>query len=114
MCALILRDEAGHIAFHWDRLVAAGRGSTNLRNLLWLIQFHLCGYAAATMLWMNHRKCCVGLGASTREFYREVGFELGRFCRALEKKENTLLRKALAQSSREAVPEMSHAEAVLL
>jgi hypothetical protein len=94
-------------------LVAAGRGSTTLRNCFWVIQFHVCGYAAATMLWMNHRKCCVGLGASTREFYREVRFELARFCRALNKKENVLLRKALAQRSREVVPEVTYPDAVL-
>jgi hypothetical protein len=83
MCALILRDEGGHIVFHRDRLGAAGRSTWSLAGLIWAAQFCLCGYAAATMLWVNHRACLVRLGATTPEFYREVTIELGRFLRAL-------------------------------
>ena len=86
MCALILRDEAGHIAFHHDRLAARGRSVTGWRGKFWLLQFCLCGYGAATMLWINHRLCLVRLGASTPEFYREVNLELFRFIRALNRR----------------------------
>src|SRR5688572_2837870 len=40
MCSLILRDEAGHVAFHRDRLVANLKG----KGLFWVLQFWLCGY----------------------------------------------------------------------
>jgi hypothetical protein len=90
MCALILRDEAGHIAFHRDRLGSAGCSNKGLTGSLWATQFSLCGYAAATMLWINHRKCCCMLGSSTREFYKEVGFELARFRTALARREKTV------------------------
>ena len=83
MCALILRDEGGHISFHRDRLAAAGRTPRNLFGVLWSVQFCLCGYAAATMLWVNHRACHIRLGATTPEFYREVTLELRRFLRTL-------------------------------
>jgi len=85
MCALILRDEGGHVAFHRDRLAAEGRSPRGLLGLVWAVQFCLCGYAAATMLWVNHRACLVQLGATTPEFYREVTLELKRFLRSLAK-----------------------------
>src|SRR5262249_20639785 len=56
-CALILRDEAGHVAFHRDRLssemeMEQGRFGIFQRN-----RFRCLGFAAATMLWVNHGKC---------------------------------------------------------
>src|SRR2546426_1087658 len=54
MCALILRDEAGHVAFHRDRLAAAGRSPLGLDGALWQAQFWVCGLAAATELWTSH------------------------------------------------------------
>ncbi len=82
-CGLILRDEAGHIAFHSDRLAAAGRQLQHLRDALWAAQFMVCGYAAATMLWINHSPCIRRLGGSTAEFYLEVSRELVRFLHSL-------------------------------
>jgi len=64
-------------------LAAAGRSPRGLTGFIWAAQFCLCGYAAATMLWVNHRACLVRLGATTPEFYREVTLELKRFLRAL-------------------------------
>jgi hypothetical protein len=75
MCSLILRDEAGHVAFHRDRLAA----ECNARGLLWVLQFWLCGYAAATMLWANHGPCLFPIGAQSSEFYHEVRFQISRF-----------------------------------
>ncbi len=83
MCGLILRDEGGHVSFHRDRLAAAGRSPGGIAGRLWAAQFCLCGVAAATMLWVNHRACLTRLGASTPEFYREVALELRRFLRSL-------------------------------
>jgi hypothetical protein len=83
MCSLILRDEAGHISFHRERLIAAGRSTRGIGGALWSAQLWLCSYAAATMLWVNHKRCLIGLGASTKEFYREVRHELNRFLHSL-------------------------------
>jgi hypothetical protein len=85
-CGLILRDEGGHVAFHRDRLAAAGRSPRGILGALWSAQFWLCGYAAATMLWINHAPCICSLGGSTRDFYREVNFELRRFLGSLARR----------------------------
>ena len=82
MCSLILRDEAGHVAFHRARLSEA-RNPGVLASLLWAMQFWLCGYGAATMLWINHRRCLNAIGGSRNEYFREVAFEISRFVRRL-------------------------------
>jgi hypothetical protein len=83
MCELILRDEAGHVAFQRDRLAASGCPDPGLRGLLWRIQFLLFGYAAGTMLWINHAPCLKAIGGSRREFYLEISRQLTRFIRSL-------------------------------
>jgi hypothetical protein len=83
MCRLILRDEAGHIAFHRDRLARAARAGLVSHGPLWEGRFRMLGLAAATMLWINHAPGLKALGASRKEFYREVWMELTRFIRRL-------------------------------
>src|SRR6185436_20053220 len=104
MCALILRDEAGHIAFHRDRLAAERCSGKGFRGRLWAAQFGLCGYAAATMLWINHRNCLISLNASAAEFYGEVRIELRRFLRTLGAKENVPLRPQLSEKTAQTIP----------
>lgn len=82
-CELILRDEAGHVAFQRDRLASAGCPHPGFRGLLWRIQFLLCGYAAATVLWVSHAPCLKAIGGSRREYYAEVTHHLTRFVRSL-------------------------------
>jgi hypothetical protein len=77
MCGLILRDEGAHIALHCDRL--AGTESRSAHGMLWEARFRALGLAAATMLWVNHGRCLRSLGATNREFYREVWREMTRF-----------------------------------
>jgi hypothetical protein len=79
MCSLILRDEAGHVAFHRARLGARNDGL--LSSFFWALQFWLCGIAAATMLWVNHRHCLQAIGGTRVEYYREVALEIARFVR---------------------------------
>lgn len=87
MCELILRDEAGHVAFQRDRLASAGCPKPGLRGLLWRIQFLLCGYAAASVLWASHSPCLKAIGGSRGEFYSEVTRQLTRFVRSLRRRE---------------------------
>jgi hypothetical protein len=87
MCELILRDEAGHVAFHRDRLADAGCPKPGLRGLLWQIQFLVCGYAAGTMLWINHAPCLKAIGGTRGEFYSEITRQITRFIHALQKRE---------------------------
>ena len=83
MCELILRDEGGHVAFHRDRLAASGCPRAGLFGWIWRAQFLLFGYAAATMLWVNHAPCMKALGGSRREYFGEVTRQLLRFIRRL-------------------------------
>lgn len=83
MCGLILRDEAGHVGFHRDRLAAAGRSPLGLGGALWQAQFWFCGHAAATVLWTSHGRCLRAIGGSGAEYFQEVRRELRRFVLAL-------------------------------
>lgn len=85
MCRLILRDENGHVAFHRDRLARVARAGQARYGKLWAAQFRLLGLGAATMLWINHAPALKALGATRREFYREVWHELTRFIRQLRR-----------------------------
>jgi hypothetical protein len=86
MCELILRDEAGHVAFHRDRLEDAGCPAPGLRGAFWRIQFLLCGYAAGTMLWVNHAPGLKAIGGSRSEFFLEMTRHLTRFIRSLRRR----------------------------
>jgi hypothetical protein len=80
VCRLILRDEAGHVAFHCARLAAAPRRY----GRLWAARFRALGLAA-TMLWVNHAPALRAVGGSRAEFYGEVWAELSRFIRRLRR-----------------------------
>jgi len=83
MCGLILRDEAGHVAFHGERLAAAGRSPLGPSGAAWQVQFWICGYAAATVLWTSHGRCLAAIGSSRAEYFREVRRELKCFILSL-------------------------------
>jgi hypothetical protein len=83
MCELILRDEAGHVAFQRDRIADTGCPQPGLRGWLWRLQFLGFGYAAGTMLWINHAPCLKAIGGTRAEFYGEITRQLTRFIRSL-------------------------------
>lgn len=83
MCELILRDEAGHVAFQRERIMDDGAPAPGWRGWWWRLQFLACGYAGATMLWVNHAPCLKAIGGSRAEYYAEVTRQLGRFIRSL-------------------------------
>jgi hypothetical protein len=85
MCGLILRDEAGHVAFHRDRLAEARRHLSGFRDAFWRMQFWVLGHAAATMLWVNHGPCLTAIGGSRVEYFNEVRQQLARFLRSLHR-----------------------------
>lgn len=83
MCALINRDEAGHIAFHRARLTSEGVRYGRVYGRLWEVGFRLRGLAAGTVLWVNHRGALTGMGATDRDFYRGIWRGMGRFIRGV-------------------------------
>jgi hypothetical protein len=98
MCDLILRDEAGHVAFHRERLADAGRSSLGLAGALWQAQFWIFGHAAAAMLWANHGPCLTAIGGSRSEYFGEVRRQFRRFVMALDR-----LGESLAEQNHRAV-----------
>ena len=101
---LILRDESGHVSFHNDRLASAGASGRGLAGRIWALQFYLCGYGAATVLWSSHGRCLRLLGASTFEFYANVTRQIRKFVARLNHKasracETAPRRRALGGSS---------------
>jgi hypothetical protein len=95
MCELILRDEAGHVAFHRDRLMSTGCPRPDVRGFFWRLQFLLCGYAAGTVLWLSHARCLKAIGGTRAEFYSEITRQMTRFVRSLRKQEKPLIIPAL-------------------
>ena len=85
MCELILRDEAGHVAFQRDRLSASGCPKPGLQGWLWMSQFLACGYLAGTVLWMSHAPCLKAIGGTRGEFYWEITRQMTRFVRLLRR-----------------------------
>jgi hypothetical protein len=79
LCALIIRDEAGHIAFHRARLTAENRRF----GKGWELMFRLRGLAAGTVLWVNHRGALRAAGATDGEFYRGIWHGMDGFIRGL-------------------------------
>ena len=80
VCKLILRDEAGHVAFHRDRMA---RTAPYGYNRLWEAFLVVLAHGAATMLLANHAPALCAVGGSGREFFREVRRELVRFLHRL-------------------------------
>jgi hypothetical protein len=99
MCSLILRDEAGHVAFHLDRLSHERRDRAWIGTSRWRTQFCACGFAAGTMLWVNHGPALKPLGATTFEFYREIGVEITRFLRRFHRRARAEAFSAAKNSS---------------
>jgi hypothetical protein len=87
MCELILRDEAGHVAFQRDRIADSSQPGRGLQGWFWRIQFLVCGYAAGTMLWVNHAPGLKAIGGTRAEFYSEITRLMTRFIRSLHRAE---------------------------
>jgi hypothetical protein len=81
---LILRDEAGHVAFHVDRLAASVTRRPWLYTL-YRLQFRLAGVAAAGVLWASHHRCPRAVGATHRDFFAEAHRQVSRFLDRLER-----------------------------
>ena len=85
MCKLIIHDEAGHIAFHLDRLASDNRNHAKNVSFLWATLFRIRAILAGTVLWINHRGALLALGASDEEFYRRIWKDTNTFIRILSR-----------------------------
>jgi hypothetical protein len=85
LCRLIIRDETGHVSLHRDRLARQAQRGAATFGWLWAYRFRSLGLMAATMLWVNHAPGLRAVGATGREFYREVWKELSLFLARLRR-----------------------------
>ncbi len=83
VCALVLRDEAKHIAFHVDWLRAVQSRWLPAESAAWSLQFQLLFTAAANVAWIDHRAALHVSGANKREFFREARRECISFLHSL-------------------------------
>jgi hypothetical protein len=95
VCELILRDEAGHVAFQRDRLAATGCPKPGLAGWFWMLQFLACGFLAGTVLWVSHAACLKAIGGTSAEFYSEITRQIMRFIRLLRRQTTGPVVKAL-------------------
>lgn len=94
VCSLILRDEAGHVAFQNDRLFCSGAPGTGIHRWLWRTQFLVSGSIAATVLWLSHGKCLRTLGVTTSQFYTEAWRQFRRFMGKLDLRRRLSIKMA--------------------
>ncbi len=80
MCRLILRDEAGHVRFHRERLMSLyPDGVSKIRGA----GFLLLGYACTSFLWLGHGSWLRDIGISRGELFGSVHKGLSRFLKHL-------------------------------
>lgn len=80
MCALILRDEAGHIVFHRDRLGAKmGDWSCGWRAAV----IRALGVGCMSFLWLTHGRWLRAIGGTFAELRSEVSSETNAFLKSL-------------------------------
>jgi hypothetical protein len=65
---LMLRDEAGHVAFHADRMKARWREWLPFERTFWQAQFQALVLAALRAAWLDHGLCLRALGFTWENF----------------------------------------------
>jgi hypothetical protein len=65
---LMLHDEAGHVAFHLDRLRERWRTYLPLERTAWSLQFQVLLLAALRAAWLDHGPCLRTLGFTWSDF----------------------------------------------
>ena len=68
---LMLHDEAGHVAFHLDRLRLRWREYLPLERVAWALQFQILVLVALRVAWLDHGPCLRVLGYRWVDFARE-------------------------------------------
>ena len=98
MCALILRDESGHISYHRDRLCLDHPLGWNVFQRVW---FYFLGYACAAVLWLGHGPSLRAIGMCNRDFLGQVHRGLRGFVRYVARRTRC--------PEKNVIPEMSEA-----
>lgn len=105
MCALILRDETGHVSYHRDRLCLDHPNGWNAFQRAW---FHFLGYSCAAVLWLGHGRALRAIGMSNRDFAAQVHRGLRGFVRSVCRRTSPCLSGATSRQP--SMPEISFLE----
>jgi hypothetical protein len=87
-CALILNDEAQHVAFHADWFGDFQSRLLPLERDVWRAQFQILFAVAAKVAWVDHKAALVIAGANRPEFFHAARGECIRFLQRLERNAN--------------------------
>ena len=86
MCALILRDETGHISYHRDRLCRDHPQGWNAFQCAW---FLFLGYSCAAILWLGHGRVLRAIGMTNGDFAGQVHRGLRGFMRSIRSRSSS-------------------------
>jgi hypothetical protein len=81
---LMLHDEAGHIAFHLDRLRERWRTYLPVERTVWSLQFQVLLLTALRAAWLDHGPCLRALGFTWSDFILNARRIAIRFLDGLE------------------------------
>jgi hypothetical protein len=98
VCAMILRDEAQHVAFHVDWLAHGQSSLLPAERELWSLQFQTLFTLAAQVAWIDHRLALQSTGSCRREFFREARRECIAFLEALARSRSVTIKPVAAAS----------------
>lgn len=91
MCALILRDEAGHIVFHRDRLAAKNADwSRGWRALI----LRALGVGCMSFLWLSHGRWLSAIDGTLGELSGEIRAEMAAFLQSLRDRRKSTSARA--------------------
>lgn len=83
MCALIVRDESGHVSYHRDRLAQDHPQRWDVCQCAW---FYFLGYACAAVLWLGHGRALRAIGMTNSNFAAQVHRGLRGFVRSIHRR----------------------------
>ena len=83
-CALILRDEAQHLAFHAERFASSHAAWLPLEHAAWAAQFQAMLLLATSVAWWDHQCALREFGVDRSRFFRESRLECIKFLGALQ------------------------------
>jgi len=72
VCEKIVSDEEKHLEFHRDYFHGEHQTSPEIIKFLWNWQFGILLFLTSHLTWMDHGPCLRMLGASKKQFFREI------------------------------------------
>lgn len=107
MCRLILRDEAGHVSFHRERLTSRHPDGV---SKVWAAGFFFLGYSCTAFLWLGHGFWLRQIGVTRVEMFGRVNKGLVRFLSRLRAESIAVARRRRSSGLRSATSDLISGE----